>query len=364
MEVKDIVAKLEELAPPALQESYDNSGLLVGEPKTEVTGVLVSLDVTESIVQEAINEGCNMIVSHHPIIFGGLKRLTGKNYVERTVMMALRNNIALYAIHTNLDNVMHGVNNRIAEKLQLGSREILKPIVGRLLKLVTFAPKSAHELVLSALFSAGAGHIGNYSECSFSLEGAGTFKGGEGTNPAVGKQGERHTEEEFRIEVILPDHLKHAVLNALIKAHPYEEVAYDFYRLENSNQNTGAGMIGSLKEPQEPMEFLKHLKETFGAGAVRYTEPVKDVVQNVAVCGGSGSFLLPDAIRKGADVFITGDFKYHQFFDAENRIMIADIGHYESEQFTIGLLAEHLTVNFPNFAVRLTNQNTNPVKYL
>lgn len=360
---KAIAQHLDQWAPPQLQESYDNSGLLVGEPDTQCTGVLVSLDVTEAIIREAQEKGCNLIVAHHPIIFGGLKQLTGQNFVTRTVMMALRHHIGIYAIHTNLDNVAHGVNKRIADTIGLTHPRILQPQKGRLKKLFVFVPHAHAEALRQALFSAGAGHIGNYDACSYNIEGTGTFRGGEGTNPFVGKQGEVHYEPETRVEVIYPAWKEKQILEAMHAAHPYEEVAYDLVLLDNSYQQAGAGMIGNLPEPMAPKAFLSHLKETMQTACIRHTALPKNPVKTIALCGGAGSFLLSQALRAKADVLVTSDFKYHQFFDADGQIMIADIGHYESEQFTIPLIGEELQENFSNFAVHLTEVNTNPIEY-
>lgn len=363
MQIKDITNHLESIAPLALQESYDNSGLIVGNKNTEVTQILISLDCTEDIVQEAIDRGCNLIVSHHPIVFSGLKRLNGSNYIERTVIKAIQNNVALYAIHTNLDNVLaNGVNGKIAEKLGLENIKILSPKGDILNKLVTFCPTDHAEKVKSAIFSAGAGAIGNYNECSFNITGKGNFKANDNATPFVGENGKRHIEPEIRIETIFPNYLQGSVIAELLNAHPYEEVAYDIYPLKNKHQKIGAGIIGDLKESFTTDNFLSHLKTNLKTEGIRYTSCSKKI-QKVAVCGGSGSFLLNDALRQNADAFVTGDFKYHQFFDAENRLMIADVGHYESEQFTIELLGEILTKKFTNFAVLLTNVNTNPIKY-
>ena len=364
MQASEIIKYLEELAPPSLQESYDNSGLLVGDSQTEVTGIMVSLDCTEDVIDDALSQCCNLIVSHHPIIFSGLKRFNGKNYVERTVIKAIKNNVLLYAIHTNLDNVSDGVNQKIAEKLGLLNTRILAPKKQLLKKVVTYCPTAHAENVRNAMFSAGGGSIGNYDQCSFNSEGTGTFRGNENTNPFVGSKGNMHSEPEVRIETIVPDFNVKSVLAAMKSAHPYEEVAFDVYSMENIWKEVGSGMIGDLKEEMDALEFLKSLKTIMKTDCVRYTLPHKKNVKRIAVCGGSGSFLLGNAIGAGADTFITGDYKYHQFFDAENKIIIADIGHYESEQFTIELLAEKLAKKFPTFVPRLTRVKTNPINYL
>lgn len=362
--ISDVVRELESWAPAALQENYDNSGLLVGDVQTEVSGVLVSLDCTEAVIEEAVAQNCNVVLVHHPLIFSGLKKLTGATYVERTAILAIRKGVAIIAVHTNLDNVYTGVNARICDKLGIAKREILLPRSGDLMKLVTFVPHAHLEAVREALFHAGAGHIGNYDSCSFGTSGEGTFRSGVDSSPFVGEKGQLHSEGEVRLETVLPTYRKGAVLSALKQTHPYEEVAYDLYALQNSWEQRGAGMIGLLPEPLPWKDFLQEVKDTFACGTIRYTAPVSDHVQRVAVCGGSGSFLLPHAIAKRAHVFITGDFKYHQFFDADSKIQIADVGHFESEQFTKDLMAEFLREKFSTFAVRLSEVNTNPISYL
>lgn len=364
MRLSVLIKYLEEFAPLNYQEDYDNSGLLIGQPEQEIFAALVALDCTEAIVDEAIEQGCNLIITHHPIVFKGLKKITGKTYVERVVLKAIRNNIALYAIHTNLDHVKHGVNGTICERLGLKNLKILSPKGGLLKKLVTFCPTDFALRVQEALFEAGAGNIGNYSDCSFSVEGAGTFKAGEDTDPYVGEQGTRHQENEVRIEVVFLSQQQRKITVALLENHPYEEVAYDIYTLENALDNVGAGMLGWLEEPMDGLAFLNMVKDKMDATVVKHTTLLPKKIKKVAVCGGSGSFLLQQAIASGADAFVTSDFKYHEFFDADNKLVIADIGHFETEQFTSGLLIDIIQEKFPNFAIRLTEHNTNPVNYL
>jgi dinuclear metal center YbgI/SA1388 family protein len=363
MKLSLLTAYLESLAPLAYQEDYDNSGLIVGQPEMEINQALISLDCTEAVVDEAIAHNCQLIISHHPIVFRGLKKFNGKTYVERVVEKAIRNHIAIYAIHTNLDNVMNGVNERICETLGLTNCRILAPKNGLLKKLVTYVPADKAEQVRNALFHAGAGNIGNYSECSFNADGTGTFKGNEDSTPYVGEPGTRHYENEVRMETIYPVNLESKLLMALFLAHPYEEVAYDLYTLSNQHQQVGSGMIGELDEAMDEEEFLFVLKEKMHAKVIRHTEFTGKSVKRVAVCGGAGGFLLKHAIAAGADIFVTADYKYHEFFDAEGKLVIADIGHFESEQFTQQLLYEIIRKKFANFAVRLTEINTNPVKY-
>lgn len=363
MKLKEITAHLESIAPLAYQESYDNAGLICGNGDMEITAALICLDSTEAVLDEAIANGCNLVIAHHPIVFSGLKKFNGNNYVERVIMKAIKNDIAIYAAHTNLDNVHNGVNAKIAEKLGLKNCRVLSPLKGKLLRLITFCPEEKADEVRKAIFSAGAGTIGNYDECSFNSIGTGTFRAGENTDPYVGKPGEQHHEKEVKIETVLPSHLESRVLSAMIKAHPYEEVAYDLIPLQNKHTQVGSGLIGELEEIEE-MAFLKHLKSAMKANGIRYTALKGKKVKKVAVCGGSGSFLLQDAIRAGADVFVTADFKYHQFFDAENQIVIADVGHYESEQYTSELFYEILQKKFSTFALHLSKINTNPINYL
>lgn len=362
--IKDIIRHLESIAPLSYQESYDNSGLIVGDSSKEVSGVTITLDVIESVVDEAIKKGDNLIIAHHPIIFKGLKSLTGRNYVERTVLKAIKNDIAIYAIHTNLDNVHNGVNDMICDKLGLVNKQVLVPKSSTLSKLTTFVPTSDADKVKQAMFDAGAGQVGNYSECAFSVSGMGQFTPNDKSNPTIGTKNVPESVEEARIEVLVESHNSGKIISALNNAHPYEEVAYYLNTLENKNQNVGSGMIGELKEKMSSIEFLHHLKKTMQTDCVRHTAINTEFVKKIAVCGGSGSFLLPYAKSKNADVFVTADFKYHEFFDAENEIIIADIGHYESEQFTKELIHDILKEKFTNFALNLSNTVTNPISYI
>ncbi|HLW30110.1 MAG TPA: Nif3-like dinuclear metal center hexameric protein [Brumimicrobium sp.] len=363
LKVKDITTFLEGLAPLGSQESYDNSGLIVGSHDMEVTRVLLSLDCIEDTVEEAIKIGANFIIAHHPIVFSGLKQLNGKNYVERTVIKAIKNDIAIYAIHTNLDNYKLGVNYEIAQRIGISNPRILAPKKNALKKLIFFCPESHSEKVVKAIFKAGGGNIGEYADCSFESYGKGTFLPGENSNPSQGKIGKREKVEEKRIEILIPIHKENQILKAMKATHPYEEVAHDIYPITNKNQDEGSGMIGELDKPIETKAFLKHLKTTFNCGVIRHTELVKKEISTVAFCGGAGSFLLNHAKNQQADIYITGDFKYHEFFDAERAIIIADIGHFESEQYTPHLILAILKKNFINFAFHLSKVNTNPINY-
>ncbi len=364
MQLRDITDYLETIAPLSYQESYDNSGLIVGDKSLDISSALICIDVTEEVVDEAIAYGCNLIISHHPLIFKGIKRITGSNEVERCLIKAIRNNIAIYAAHTNLDSVTGGVNSKICEILGLKNCRILSPVKNQLLKLITYVPADYLEQVRTAVFLAGAGVIGNYDQCSFGASGYGTFRGNNESTPFVGTKGELHTEQEIRFETIVPRHLKSRVLEALLSSHPYEEVAFDLTPLENDYPTVGLGMIGELSNPVEEIEILGSIKALFDCKMIKYTALLNKKISRIAVCGGSGSFLVPKAIAEGADLFISADFKYHDFFEADKKIVLADIGHYESEQFTKEVLKEIVLKKFPTFALRLSDVKTNPVSYL
>lgn len=364
MQIQEVINILEDFAPTSYAEDFDNVGLLAGDPTTQVKGALITLDTLEEVVDEAIEKNCNLIISFHPIIFSGLKKLNGKNYVERTIIKAIKNDIAIYAIHTALDNQHKGVNDMICEKLGLKNRKILIPRKHSIKKLTTFVPNNKADEVRIALFDAGAGSIGNYDKCSFNLKGSGSFKPNEEANPVIGKKGEMHFEEETQIGLTFPAHMEGIILNALFSSHPYEEVAYEITTLDNSNQHLGMGMIGELEVEQDEAEFLKKVKQNFNSSCIRHSELRQKPVKKVAVLGGSGSFAIENAQRAGADVYITADLKYHDFYKAEKKLVLADIGHYESEQYTKNLLHSYLTKKISNFALILAETNTNPIKYI
>ena len=362
MKIKQVIKFLEEFAPLSLQEHYDNSGLLVGDDNIDITSILLTLDITEEVIDEAIKKNCNFIVAHHPVIFSGLKSLTGKNYVQRTVLKAIKNDVALFASHTNLDNIHLGVNKKLGDKLNLNNLKILSPKKNTLKKLTTYVPLVNTEDILEALSKAGAGKIGEYEACSFQQTGIGTFKPSNNANPHIGKQGKLENVQENRIEVLIPEYAVNSVLKALIEAHPYEEIAYYLSPLENNNQEIGSGMIGTLKQEMSSDEFLSHLKSSLNLEVIKYT-PFKKNIKTVAICGGSGQFLLKNALQQNADAYISSDFKYHDFFDAENKIMICDIGHYESEVNTKEIFYEVLSNKFSNIALVFSETNTNPIRY-
>lgn len=364
MKIKELISYIEQIAPLSYQESYDNAGLITGNSETEITGVLITIDTIEEVIQEAIEKKANLIISHHPIIFSGLKKITGANYVERTVILAIQNNIAIYAAHTNMDNALHGVNFKIAQLLGLVKTKQLLLSSNTHRKLVTFVPENFSEQVRKSIFEAGAGQIGQYDNCSFNQEGKGTFRASEIANPYVGIKGENHIENEIRIETIFPKEKENKVIKALLESHPYEEVAYDIYNLENKFQGVGAGIVGYLEQEIEESEFLTEVKKIFKVKCIRHTKLLGKKIKKVAVCGGAGSFLLKHAIKENADIFISGDFKYHEFFDAENKIIIADVGHFESEQYTKELFYDIVIKKFNMFACFLSEINTNPIIYL
>lgn len=363
MIIKEVTDIIEELAPLDYAEDFDNVGLLVGNANNEVSGILIALDTLEVVVDEAINKNCNLIVSFHPIIFSGLKKLTGSTYVERTVMKALRHDIAIYAIHTALDNAWEGVNAGITERLGLNAREILIPKQNALRKLTTYVPESDASSLRKALFQAGAGHIGKYSNCSFSVAGTGSFKAGEGAVPTKGEVGKTHYEAEVQLHLIFPRDREKAVLKALFLNHPYEEVAYEVQVLENTYGQLGMGMVGELKQAMEESVFLAYVKERMSLAVIRHSAPRGKKIKKVAVLGGSGAFAINHAIASGADALVTSDIRYHQFFEAENQLLLLDIGHFESEQFTKSLLGDYLIKKIPNFAISLSESITNPITY-
>ncbi len=364
MLLQTIVEHLESIAPLAYQESYDNAGLILGDRNCDILAALVTIDVTEAVIDEAITLGCNLIISHHPLIFKGIKRLTGNNDVERCILKAIRHDLAIYAAHTNLDSITGGVNSKICEKIGIKNCRVLSPVSNQLLKLVTYVPEKQFEEVRAALFSAGAGSLGNYDQCSFSTTGNGTFRGNKESQPFVGARGELHTEPELRLETLVPRHLTSRVLSALKISHPYEEVAYDLIPLENELASVGLGMIGDLEHPCGEVVLLNEIKRLFNCGTIKHTALLDREISRIAVCGGSGSFLVSKAIVAGAELFVSADFKYHDFFEAGQKIVLADIGHYESEQFTKEVLKEIVLKKFPTFALRLSDVKTNPVSYL
>lgn len=363
MKIKEVIDIIEDWAPRSYAEDFDNTGLLTGNAGDDLQGILVTLDCLETVVDEAIDKGCNLIVAFHPIVFGGLKSITGKNYVERTVIKAIKNDIAIYAIHTALDNSYEGVNAAFSEAIGLGNRKILLPKSGVIRKLTTYVPTANAAELRSALFAAGAGSIGNYDNCSFNFDGNGTYRGNENSNPVIGERGQLHTEAETCVTVTFEKHLESKVLKAMQVAHPYEEVAYEVMSLENTHQHIGMGMVGELSEAMDETSFLAHIKNTFNCGGIRHSALRGKKIKKVAVLGGSGAFAIKAAIGAGADAYVSADFKYHEFYSAENRILVMDIGHYESEQFTKKLLVDFLSEKIPNFVANLSKVNTNPIYY-
>jgi dinuclear metal center YbgI/SA1388 family protein len=364
MHIREIINHIESIAPVSYQETYDNSGLLIGDSAIEATGAIFTLDVTEAVVDEAIAAGLNLIIAHHPLIFKPLKRLNNRNDQDRCIIKAIKNDIAIYAVHTNLDNAPKGVNAMICSKLGLKKTKILQPMGDMLRKLTVFVPDEHAEKVRQSMFDAGAGRIGKYDQCSFNLQGDGTFRASVDANPYIGEKGSLHTEPETRIEVVCEAHNLSEIVKSMINSHPYEEVAYDVYPLLNKNQYAGSGMIGELEVPMDEKAFLLMVKETFGTGVLKYSPLIGKKIEKVSVCGGSGNFLISQAMASGADVFITGELKYHDYFLAENRILLVEAGHYETEQFTKELLYQIVKEKFTTFATRISAISTNPVNYL
>jgi len=364
MKIKQLLTILEEMAPLAYAEDFDNVGLLIGNQDNDVTGILVCHDALESVIDEAIAKKCNFVVCFHPIIFSGLKKITGKNYVEKSIIKAIKNDIAIYAVHTALDNHKNGVNKIFSDALGLKKTKILVPKENFIQKLITYTIAENVEKVRNALFDAGAGNIGNYEDCSFNSQGIGTYMGNENSNPEIGERFEFVEAQEIKIEVVYEKHLQSKILKALFANHVYEEVAYEIYDIQNTHQNIGLGMIGELEKPMSEIDFLAFVKTKMQCGSIRHSELINKTIQKVAVLGGSGSFAIKNAIQAGADVFLTADLKYHNFYEAENQLLLADIGHYESERFTKNYIVDFLKEKITNFAVVLSEENTNPVKYL
>jgi dinuclear metal center YbgI/SA1388 family protein len=363
MKVKDISSYLDSIVPLSFQESYDNSGLQVGNPEMELASAIISLDVTEDVIDEAIAGGCDMIISHHPLIFSGIKKITGSSSTERVIAKALKNDIAIYSSHTNLDVVANGVSHKMAGKLGLTKIRVLSPLKHRLMKLVTFIPEAHLEKVRSAVFNSGAGVTGNYDQCSYSTHGYGSFRGNDNSKPFVGEKGKLHFEKEVRFETIFPSHIKDEVIRALTRSHPYEEVAFDIFQLENDYPDAGMGCTGELHEELDMDDFLKLVSSVFGAGGLRYSRSGKGKIFKVAVCGGSGAGLISDAINSGSDAYVTADIKYHSFLEAAGRILLIDTGHFESEKFSAEILYDLIIKKFPTFALRFSENNTNPINY-
>jgi len=364
MKIKEILTILEEMAPLAYAEDFDNVGLLVGNKDDEATGILVCHDALESVIDEAITKKCNLVVCFHPILFSGLKKITGKSYVERSILKAIKNDIAIYAVHTALDNHKNGVNKIFCDALGLINTKILVPKSNFIQKLVTYTIPENAEKLRNSLFDAGAGKIGNYEDCSFNSQGIGTYMGNENSNPEIGDRFEFVEAQEIKIEVTYEKHLQSKILKALFSNHVYEEVAYEIYDLQNSHQNIGLGMVGELKNPMNELDFLSFVKNKMICGGIRHSSFLEKPITKVAVLGGSGSFAIKNAIQAGADVFLTADLKYHNFYEAENQILLTDIGHFESERFTKNYIVDFLKEKITNFAIILSEENTNPVKYL
>ncbi len=364
LSIRHIIQAIEEFAPIALQESYDNCGLQIGNPEAVASGALLSIDVTEDVIEEAIDKKANLIIAHHPLLFKGIKSITGNTYIERIVIKAIQNNIAIYASHTCMDNAMEGVNKKIAQKLGLINTSILEPASDKLLKMRIYTPISYVEKIRSALFSSGIGGIGKYDNCSFNFEGEGTFRAGEECSPFCGEIGQLHTEQETCIEVILPAYLKQKAVRTLRQLHPYEEPAFDIIAVKNQWDSVGAGRIGELPSPIDEISFLHHIKKTFHLSVLKHSTLQNRPIKKVALCGGSGASLIKQAVYKEADIFITGEIKYHDYFDYESQILLVDIGHYESEQYTKEIFYDIITKKFPTFATHYSKVETNPINYL
>lgn len=365
MTIGHIISVLEAFAPVALQESYDNCGLILGSALDECRGALLTVDCTEAVVDEAIARDCNLIIAHHPLIFKGIRRLNGRTDQERTVLKAVRNNIAVYACHTCLDSAPGGVSQRMAGMLGLESVAPLEQPQGKLLKLTAYVPEADADSLRLALADAGAGEIGNYDFCSYTVNGIGRFRAKSGANPYVGEIGEIHSENEECVQVVLPAWRRGAVERALLQTHPYEEPAYEFITLDNAPVMTGLGAVGILTEPVTPAQLVAKVKETFGSPVARCSAyPSDSQIRRVAVCGGSGASLIGRAIAAGAQSIVTSDVKYHDFVDYAGDILIIDIGHHESENCAKSIFFDIISEKFPKFALWYAKADVNPINYL
>jgi dinuclear metal center YbgI/SA1388 family protein len=364
MKISDIIYALEEAFPPNYQESYDNSGLIIGDKNAETQSAILCLDVTSKVIDEAIEKGSKLVISHHPIIFQKIKRINLSSEQEKIIVKCIKNDIAVYAIHTNLDSSINGINQIIAKKIGLKNFKILQAIQNDLLKLVVYTPETHAGEVRNALFETGAGHIGNYDSCSFNTAGTGTFRGNDNTNPFVGNKNELHFEDEIRIETILPKHKLRKALTEVEKVHPYEEVAYDIYPLLNENPKVGMGIIGNLDNEILLGQLFDLMKESLKLNIIKHNAlDLNKKIKRIAICSGSGAFVSDAAARQKADILITADLKYHDFLDFQKTLILADIGHFESEIWVQNLLLEFISKKFPKFAVLKSENSKNPVQY-
>lgn len=362
MNIQTFTAKLNSLFNIQQAEDFDNVGLLCGNPEREVSRVLVCHDALEEVIEEAIEKNCQLVVCFHPIIFKGLKKITGKNYVEKAILKAIENKIAIYAIHTALDNDFWGVNEMICQKLGITQSHILMPKPSSLMQLTFYVPTSHAEVVKQALFHTGAGHIGNYDQCSFSTKGIGSFRPLLNANPFLGQHHiQEHTEEEM-VSLVFNSHQKSSVISALKRAHPYEEVAFHIVALENANPYIGLGKYGNLPEEMTIEDFLSQVKEKFSLSVIKHSHH-HGKIRKVAVLGGSGAEGIEAAILQKCDAYLTADLKYHDYFRAEKKLLLCDIGHFESERFVVSQIITRLSENFSTFAFLKSEVNTNPVNY-
>lgn len=364
MKILDVIKYLDQLIPAGYQESYDNCGLQVGDTSAEITGALISLDLTEAVVDEAVETRSNLIVTHHPFIFGGLKHIDADSPAGRIIYKLIRNGIAVYSAHTSLDKLSNGVSAQLAKRLGLCNLRILAPDSDSLKQLVVYCPKEQSQQLKDALYAAGAGNIGNYRHCSYSVNGTGTFEPLQGANPFVGTVGSETYTSEERIEMVYPKAFENKIVSALKANHPYETPAYSLIPLSNANPDVGLGIVGELPEDVEIETFIETVKQTVGIPVVRHSELCRKKVRTVALCGGAGAEFIGTAVAQNADIYLTSDIKYHDFQKATGHIVLADIGHYESEQFAKEFFYDKLSEKFRIFAIRIAKTETNFVGYM
>ena len=363
----EIIKYLEDWAPKGIAWEKDNVGLQVGDPKIKIRNIILSLDLNEEVVDSAIKENCNLIITHHPLLFYPLKDLDfSKSKKAIMIEKMIKNDITLYSAHTNLDFTKHGVSYQLAKRLSLRNIKFLKNLSNNQVKLSVFVPLAHLDKVSDAIYQAGGGIIGEYSNCSFRTSGKGTFSGSVQSNPSIGKKGVVETVEEVKLEVLVDQWKLSHVISSIKIAHPYEEIAYDVYPLLKENVNYGIGAIGELNKQMIPGEFLKLVSSKLNVPAFRYTKNGRKKIKTVAVCGGSCSELIDEAMKQKADAFITADLKYHSFQDAEGNILLIDAGHYETEVPVLDEIKhrlEKLLIKNKKIRVLKFRGSTNPVVF-
>jgi dinuclear metal center YbgI/SA1388 family protein len=365
MKCDNIIKIIEDWAPKSIAWEKDNVGLQVGSLRREVKNILLCLDVNEKVIDEASKKNCNLIISHHPLLFRSLKKIDiERDQKSKILEKLIKKDITLYSAHTNLDFTKDGVSFQLADKLGLSNQRFLLNKSSNLNKLIVFVPVDNADKVAEAMHSAGAGIIGEYSHCSFRTIGMGTFKGSNKSKPSMGVKGKLNKVSEVKIEVLVNSFDLHKVISSMKKIHPYEEVAFDVYPMVNENFNYGMGVIGDLKKELTAKEFLTYVSKSLRINNFRFNKGSKFRIKKVAVCGGSGSDLLETAIKSKADAFVTADVKYHTFQDAEDEILLIDAGHYETEIHSLNAIKNRIENSLKDkVKVYKFSGTTNPIVF-